>query len=81
VQSDAVPRRISQRARIGRGLIRERRRGRLNRAPSYDLTWRLTGAPSATRTRDLLLRRQLLCPLSYRGQPGQRPRRYGRSQA
>ena len=24
-------------------------------------------APSATRTRDLLLRRQLLCPLSYRG--------------
>ena len=32
------------------------------------------GAPSATRTRDLLLRRQLLYPLSYRGQPGpQRP--------
>jgi hypothetical protein len=29
------------------------------------------GAPSATRTRDLLLRRQLLYPLSYRGQPGQ----------
>jgi hypothetical protein len=28
------------------------------------------GAPSATRTRDLLLRRQLLYPLSYRGQPG-----------
>jgi hypothetical protein len=28
-------------------------------------------APSATRTRDLLLRRQLLYPLSYRGQPGQ----------
>jgi hypothetical protein len=27
-------------------------------------------APSATRTRDLLLRRQLLYPLSYRGQPG-----------
>jgi hypothetical protein len=27
------------------------------------------GAPSATRTRDLLLRRQLLYPLSYRGQP------------
>jgi hypothetical protein len=26
------------------------------------------GAPSATRTRDLLLRRQLLYPLSYRGQ-------------
>ena len=26
-------------------------------------------APSATRTRDLLLRRQLLYPLSYRGQP------------
>ena len=25
------------------------------------------GAPSATRTRDLLLRRQLLYPLSYRG--------------
>jgi hypothetical protein len=34
----------------------------------------LGGAPSATRTRDLLLRRQLLYPLSYRGQPGpQRP--------
>ncbi len=31
----------------------------------------LRGAPSATRTRDLLLRRQLLYPLSYRGQPGQ----------
>ena len=30
------------------------------------------GAPSATRTRDLLLRRQLLYPLSYRGQPGPR---------
>jgi hypothetical protein len=30
----------------------------------------LGGAPSATRTRDLLLRRQLLYPLSYRGQPG-----------
>jgi hypothetical protein len=28
-------------------------------------------APSATRTRDLLLRRQLLYPLSYRGRPGQ----------
>src|ERR1700689_630641 len=28
-------------------------------------------APSATRTRDLLLRRQLLCPLSYRVRPGQ----------
>jgi hypothetical protein len=27
----------------------------------------LGGAPSATRTRDLLLRRQLLYPLSYRG--------------
>jgi Phage integrase family len=27
----------------------------------------LRGAPSATRTRDLLLRRQLLYPLSYRG--------------
>ena len=32
---------------------------------------RRRGAPSATRTRDLLLRRQLLYPLSYRGQPGQ----------
>jgi hypothetical protein len=32
---------------------------------------RRSGAPSATRTRDLLLRRQLLYPLSYRGQPGQ----------
>ena len=31
----------------------------------------LRGAPSATRTRDLLLRRQLLYPLSYRGRPGQ----------
>ncbi len=30
----------------------------------------LVGAPSATRTRDLLLRRQLLYPLSYRGRPG-----------
>jgi hypothetical protein len=30
------------------------------------------GAPSATRTRDLLLRRQLLYPLSYRGRPDQR---------
>jgi hypothetical protein len=28
-------------------------------------------APSATRTRDLLLRRQLLCPLSYRGRGDQ----------
>src|ERR1700733_14284598 len=28
------------------------------------------GAPPAPRTRDLLLRRQLLYPLSYRGQPG-----------
>ena len=28
-----------------------------------------TCAPSATRTRDLLLRRQLLYPLSYRGTP------------
>ena len=27
------------------------------------------GAPSATRTRDLLLRRQSLYPLSYRGLP------------
>jgi hypothetical protein len=32
---------------------------------------REVSAPSATRTRDLLLRRQLLYPLSYRGQPGQ----------
>ena len=33
----------------------------------------VVGAPSATRTRDLLLRRQLLYPLSYRGpQPCQR---------
>jgi Phage integrase family len=31
-----------------------------------------SGAPSATRTRDLLLRRQLLYPLSYRGRPDQR---------
>jgi hypothetical protein len=30
----------------------------------------LGGAPSATRTRDLLLRRQLLYPLSYRGWRG-----------
>ena len=28
------------------------------------------GAPTATRTRDLLLRRQSLYPLSYRGRPG-----------
>jgi hypothetical protein len=28
------------------------------------------GAPSAIRTRDLLLRRQSLYPLSYRGQTG-----------
>jgi hypothetical protein len=34
-----------------------------------DLHWKVS-APSATRTRDLLLRRQLLYPLSYRGQPG-----------
>jgi hypothetical protein len=33
---------------------------------------RRRGAPSATRTRDLLLRRQLLYPLSYRGRPDQR---------
>jgi hypothetical protein len=36
-----------------------------------DLQGKLS-APSATRTRDLLLRRQLLYPLSYRGQPGLR---------
>ena len=29
----------------------------------------MKSAPSATRTRDLLLRRQLLYPLSYRGLP------------
>ena len=36
-------------------------------------------APSATRTRDLLLRRQLLYPLSYRGRAGgrTRPKRAG----
>jgi hypothetical protein len=34
-----------------------------------DLGWE-RGAPSATRTRDLLLRRQLLYPLSYRGWRG-----------
>ncbi len=34
-----------------------------------DLRWEV-GAPSATRTRDLLLRRQLLYPLSYRGMAG-----------
>jgi hypothetical protein len=33
------------------------------------LNWAFMGAPSATRTRDLLLRRQLLYPLSYRGLP------------
>ena len=32
--------------------------------------WPLTCAPTATRTRDLLLRRQSLYPLSYRGLPG-----------
>jgi hypothetical protein len=36
-----------------------------------DLRWKQS-APSATRTRDLLLRRQLLYPLSYRGRPDQR---------
>jgi hypothetical protein len=51
--------------------------GRSLALPLYDprsscaLTWDFVGAPSATRTRDLLLRRQLLYPLSYRGQPGQ----------
>ena len=40
------------------------------------LTWAFISAPSAIRTRDLLLRRQSLYPLSYRGQeravrPGQ----------
>jgi hypothetical protein len=34
---------------------------------SGGLTWVFLCAPSATRTRDLLLRRQLLYPLSYRG--------------
>ena len=38
-----------------------------NRLSHDVLNWALTGAPSATRTRDLLLRRQLLYPLSYRG--------------
>jgi hypothetical protein len=38
-----------------------------NPRSSCALTWDFVGAPSATRTRDLLLRRQLLCPLSYRG--------------
>ena len=31
------------------------------------LSWAFVGAPGASRTRDLLLRRQLLYPLSYRG--------------
>ena len=39
-----------------------------NRETASDLAI-LVSAPSATRTRDLLLRRQLLYPLSYRGQP------------
>ena len=36
-------------------------------APFRPLTWRLTSAPTATRTRDLPLRRRSLYPLSYRG--------------
>ena len=43
-----------------------------NQGSPYALTWDFVCAPSATRTRDLLLRRQLLCPLSYRGH-GDRP--------
>ena len=39
-----------------------------------DLRWKQS-APSATRTRDLLLRRQLLYPLSYRGMPRHMQRR------
>jgi ketosteroid isomerase-like protein len=39
----------------------------LNRLSLDALTWALMCAPSAIRTRDLLLRRQSLYPLSYRG--------------
>jgi hypothetical protein len=39
---------------------------RIGRETASEL-WRKLSAPSATRTRDLLLRRQLLYPLSYRG--------------
>ncbi len=41
----------------------------LHPGAGVDLRWKVS-APSATRTRDLLLRRQLLYPLSYRGKPG-----------
>ena len=58
----------------GSRSVTEARRGFLTVAgrpgkTGADLQGKL-GAPSATRTRDLLLRRQLLYPLSYRGQPG-----------
>jgi hypothetical protein len=45
------------------------RLGSLFGSPQAVWVWTtpLSCAPSATRTRDLLLRRQLLYPLSYRG--------------
>jgi hypothetical protein len=38
-----------------------------NRLTPEAVAWAFVGAPSAIRTRDLLLRRQSLYPLSYRG--------------
>src|SRR5579862_8377159 len=48
-----------------------------DKSPRLDINserWSFTCAPTATRTRDLLLRRQSLYPLSYRG-PGLAHRR------